>query len=392
MMICIVFDAYTMKPDSYNFQIKYLKKMKKLSLLLTLVLFAQCTFAQMGASPTFKAYSNFDFVSGEKVIAIEDFMQDSIGDFPARWNTNGSGEIVTIGNYEGRWLQINNGTTVFPEFVTGLPENFTLEFTITANATFKYASHWLSLVFTPTTEPRKLFGYNFPSKIEVAFTPLAEQGKSSIDIWDATSKSIITNLTSSNKFSLPQKPMVKVSVWRQKARLRVYLDDEKIWDIPRAFEPSVVYKKIVFSGSNGLQTEKRPFYISGFRFAVGVPDTRNKLITEGKFVTTGILFDKNADQIKRESYGTLKQIAQVLQENPEAKVKIIGHTDSDGEDAQNLDLSKRRAAAVKANLSSEFGIEANRLQIDGKGESQPAAPNTNPEGKANNRRVEFIKL
>ena len=78
-----------------------------------------------------------------------------------------------------------------------------------------------------------------------------------------------------------------------------------------------------------------------------LPDMRNKLITEGKLVSYGIYFDVNKDVVKPESYGTLKSIADVLTENAGVKVKIVGHTDADGDNAANLDLSKRRAAAVK---------------------------------------------
>ena len=74
------------------------------------------------------------------------------------------------------------------------------------------------------------------------------------------------------------------------------------------------------------------------------------------------------------------------------KVKIIGHTDADGNDKSNLDLSKRRAASVKEMLAKEFSIDETRMETDGKGESQPVDKNDNPAGKANNRRVEFIKI
>ena len=81
----------------------------------------------------------------------------------------------------------------------------------------------------------------------------------------------------------------------------------------------------------------------------------------------------------------------MLVENKDLKVQIVGHTDSDGEDAANLDLSKRRAASVKAALTREFAIDAGRMDTDGKGESQPVDGNNTPAGKANNRRVEFIR-
>lgn len=343
------------------------------------------------SAASFRTYSKFDFVPGEKITAIEDFTQDQIGDFPAKWNSNGSGEVVMMNNQPEKWLKLNSNTTAFPTFVNDLPENFTLEFRVAVNPDLNYAARFLAIVFTPSTEPKKIFAANFPLRVRVSFTPLkGVNGKTAVDMYGADSKSVIRNEMSTNQFFTPQKSMVKVAIWRQKTRLRVYLNEEKVWDLPQMFDPDANYKKMVFSTSN--LANDAAFYISGFRLAVGAADTRSKLVSEGKFSTTGILFDSNSDKIKPESYGTLKQIAQVLQENSDLKVRIIGHTDSDGDAAPNLDLSKRRAAAVKANLSNEFGIEAARLQTDGKGESQPAAPNTYAEGKANNRRVEFVKL
>ena len=100
----------------------------------------------------------------------------------------------------------------------------------------------------------------------------------------------------------------------------------------------------------------------------------------------------NSDKIQPSSYGVLKEIASTLKENPDVKVKIIGHTDSDGDDAKNLDLSKRRAASVRIVLSTEFGIDATRMETDGLGETKPVIDNKTSEGKAQNRRVEFVKL
>ncbi|MBK7138731.1 MAG: OmpA family protein [Bacteroidetes bacterium] len=143
---------------------------------------------------------------------------------------------------------------------------------------------------------------------------------------------------------------------------------------------------------DGYHNEGDAYFLTNLRVAVGAPDTRNKLITEGKYSTTGILFDVNSDKIKPESFGTLKEIAAVLTENPDVKIKIIGHTDSDGEDAKNLELSKKRSESVKIALNKDFGISLDRMQTDGKGETMPVGDNTTIEGKANNRRVEFIKL
>jgi outer membrane protein OmpA-like peptidoglycan-associated protein len=141
-----------------------------------------------------------------------------------------------------------------------------------------------------------------------------------------------------------------------------------------------------------IRFENGAALVSNIRIAIGAPDMRNKLLTEGKLISYGIYFDVNKDVVKPESYGTLKEIAGVLNENPDVKVMIIGHTDSDGSDAGNLDLSKRRSTAVKNELVKSFGIDAARIETDGSGESKPVAPNDTPSNKALNRRVEFIKL
>jgi outer membrane protein OmpA-like peptidoglycan-associated protein len=182
---------------------------------------------------------------------------------------------------------------------------------------------------------------------------------------------------------------VHVSMWRQRQRMRVYLNEEKVWDLPRAFLATAKLNMLVF----GLRVDdpKGEYYIGNLRLAVGAPDTRNKIVTEGKWVSHGILFDVNSDRIKGESYGSLKEIAGVLTEAADVRVVIVGHTDSDGDTAANLDLSRRRAVAVKTALATEFKIDAGRMDTDGKGEGEPVDKNDTPAGKANNRRVEFIR-
>lgn len=182
---------------------------------------------------------------------------------------------------------------------------------------------------------------------------------------------------------------IHVSVWRQRQRVRVYINQEKVWDVARALTASARLNAIFFSLPE--VDAANTYYVTNLRVGTGAPDTRNKMLTEGKWVSHGILFDVSSDRIKPESYGSLKEIAGVLTETKDLKVHIVGHTDSDGDDAANLDLSKRRAATVKATLAREFGIDAARMETDGKGESQPVDSNNTPAGKANNRRVEFIR-
>lgn len=341
------------------------------------------------ASPSLAAYSKFDFIPGEKVIFYEDFSQDAIGDFPALWNTNGSGEVVTTNLFPGNWLQFKpkSYTAIWTDQLLKLPDNYTIEFDIipTAGNEGNGMAGYMIRLFKCKNE-RAWDGGSIPGDAGFVFhteyygtpryrayinAPQAEH----IDFSGS-------NDDEGNKQKINQK--YHISIWVQKTRLRLYLNESKLFDLPRAISTTSKFDRFRIDDGAGL--------ISNIRIAVGAPDMRNKLMTEGKLVTYGIYFDVNKDIVKPESYGTLKEIAKILNEVPDVKVKIVGHTDADGQDAANLDLSKRRAASVKAELAKSFGVNADRLVTDGLGETQPVAPNDTPANKALNRRVEFIKL
>ena len=342
---------------------------------------------QGGAAPAFEAYSRFDFVPGEKVVAVEDFSQESIGDFPANWNTNASGEIVTIANRPGRWLKLTGAGVFVPEF-PALAENFTLEFDLLVAPKFDSGDRLNAAIV-------ELENLKEPAAWGVAdnrfhFDVLPEKPESSTQMEPRQDGVGVALVRATIKGFGPDGVPVHVSVWRQRQRVRVYFNENKVWDVPRALSPTAKYNAIVFFVP-GVD-EGSEYYLGNIRLAAGAPDTRNKLLTEGKWVTHGILFDVNSDKVRPESYGAIKEISNVLGENADVKVQIVGHTDSDGDAAQNLELSKRRAEAVRAVLIAQFKIDGTRLTTDGKGETQPIDKNETVAGKANNRRVEFVKM
>ena len=341
-------------------------------------------------SSSLKTYGKYDFVPGEKVVAYADFSQDEIGDFPNHWNTNGSGEVMTVEGKAGKWLNTGKEGFYIPIFINSLPENFTLEYDVIfiPPATLK-GPNTASFGFQLVSIDMKKDPFEYaPPRAQFEIDPYL--GSFDYESYAKAGYKILNNSTHVDGLERHQLHAYHVSVWRQKQRVRVYLDQNKVCDLPMVLSETEKYNAIRFI--TDLNNDGSNWLMSNIKLAVGAPDTRNKLMTEGKFSTTGILFDVNSANIKAESYGTLKQIAQVLQDNAEVKIKIIGHTDSDGDDAANLSLSKQRADAVKASLTKEFGIDESRMQSDGKGETQPAAPNTTLEGKAQNRRVEFIKI
>jgi outer membrane protein OmpA-like peptidoglycan-associated protein len=108
-------------------------------------------------------------------------------------------------------------------------------------------------------------------------------------------------------------------------------------------------------------------------------------------VVYDLFFDFNSEKVRAESEPTLREIAEVLRRNPDWALSIEGHTDNVASDQYNLELSSRRAAAVKAALGTRFGIAAARLTAAGFGESSPRDRNDTLEGRARNRRVELVR-
>ncbi len=120
-------------------------------------------------------------------------------------------------------------------------------------------------------------------------------------------------------------------------------------------------------------------------------DMSKALADSGKVALYGINFDTDKDTLRPDSEPTLKEIGKLMADDPGLKIHVVGHTDNQGKPDYNLDLSRRRAATVARELTSKYGIAANRMDSFGCGEYAPAASNDSEEGRARNRRVELVK-
>lgn len=331
-----------------------------------------------------ESFTQYDFIPGDKILFYEDFSQDAIGDFPALWTSNGSGEVKTVSVSDGKWLHLNGEDAVYCYMrKIDFPSNFIVEFDIIPDKEYSYDG----IIFT--------IYENLSDNTEVADDDLYP-GVAGIHIMLGSNEWETLGYKESGDWlraKASKNPVIMeetnhVIIWVQNRRVRIYHTGAKVLDAPTNIYPGVKFNRIRFSG---WDRNSHP-YITNIKITTAAPDMRSKLLTEGKIVSYGIYFDSGKDVVKPESYGSVKEIAAVLNENADVKIKIVGHTDSDGNDALNLDLSKRRAAAVKNYLVKEFGIAGERIQTDGMGEQQPVAANDKPENKAKNRRVEFIKL
>ncbi|MDZ7846939.1 MAG: OmpA family protein [Owenweeksia sp.] len=138
--------------------------------------------------------------------------------------------------------------------------------------------------------------------------------------------------------------------------------------------------------TNQAQPEQKVTYSANDKV---VKELKAELEEQNKLILYGINFETNSAVLKESSKGVLSNLGVLLQEDTNLKLVIEGHTDSDGSDSYNLELSEKRAKAVRAYLAAEYKINDSRLRAKGMGESYPIADNTNAVGKAANRRVEL---
>jgi len=205
---------------------------------------------------------------------------------------------------------------------------------------------------------------------------IVKDGKSRVSLTNKENRTISDNMA--EELTYENTVPVHISICAQGKRFRMWWNEKKLFDMPAISESLMPYQFGFKFGSVGGSD----FYVTNIRIAKDVPDTRAKF-EEGKLISN-ILFNTGTSQLKPESMGSLLDVSKVIKSGT-TPVKIIGHTDSDGEDAANLKLSQERAEAVKLILIKQYGVEADKLTTEGLGETQPIADNGNAEGKAQNR-------
>jgi outer membrane protein OmpA-like peptidoglycan-associated protein len=331
-----------------------------------------------------QVYSKFDFVPGDKQIFFDDFAMDFIGDFPSKWNTNGSGEVVTLGDSPKKWFSMIPGySTFYVPDIPALPEEYTIEFDIKATGLDKKTASTAILRIILTDDQKFKWG-NY-AYVDIPFCQYHPVG------FRVRNKrgDINNQITGDIRKVILQEPHISIAV--NKERLRLWVNEKKYVDIPRMIPLETPPNSLKFELLN-FKDGKERFFLKNIKVAEGGLDLRRKLIADGRVSTNGILFDSGSANLQPQSMGIIRQISQVLQQESAMNLNIVGHTDADGDDSFNMDLSKKRAEAVKNALINVYNVDSGRLQSEGKGESEPVGDNNTIEGKAQNRRVEFIKI
>ena len=326
--------------------------------------------------------AKYDFVPGTEIIFEDNLEGEQNGEFPSKWDlVQGNFEIASFDGSNVIYhmkCNMNGGGGIVPMLKNAkedyLPEEFTIEFD--AYFTENHGGYY-EICFGDYKNQQKL------DKEFILANKWIRIYKNSV-----SGKNFETNFYPGYKSGMYDKtPKWRhVAISFNKRALKVYLDDARVLNIP-----NLGYNPTGFSLGKQSVEGKDPGYTKNFRIAKGAVPLYDKFLTDGKFVTTGIKFDVNKATIKPESMGTINYVVKMMTDHPELKFSVEGHTDSDGETAANQKLSEARSKSVLEAMV-KLGISADRLTSKGHGESKPMAGNDTAEGKAQNRRVEFVKF
>ncbi len=331
----------------------------------------------------FTPYKNFDFIPGEKILFFEDFADGSTG----RWGAYDKNDLSIINQENKNWLDVKS-SNFFPLGLKTLPANFTLEFDAYIP---DGSSGTLDLRFLHKSQADALADPYLDNSSIIHISPVSQMPKTGLGGY--VTKVNNEEVSPKNEFTFfswqPQlgNYYARISFSRKGNTVSLWINKEKVLSDVDLFVAGTEYV-LSFHLQNYFVAENRMAF-TNFRLATGAAQPKTEMVTKKKFVTQNIYFDVNSDVIRPNSYSILKEIADGIKDVT-GMVSIIGHTDSDGKDTDNLVLSQKRAASVKRALVNEFGIAAEKLTTDGKGESEPLNKNGNPAEKAQNRRVEFI--
>ncbi len=340
------------------------------------------------APAALQAYQNYDFIPGDTIIFEDNFEKDEDGEFPSHWNqSDGQGAVNNFAGRKALTLTGGNLSQVSPAIKAPkyLADSWTVEYD-----TYVVDGVEMPRIFLQP-DNKKRGPARFAWSDWVGMINLSRNNFNDIQVETHTKDHADELMVQTANPDFMQKPGFKnqwhhVALAFREGRLKIYVDQFRVYSL----QDLGVRPQAIAFGAAGEKT--KPASISNVRISNGAGiKIVDKKFTDAKIVTHGINFDNDRATLKPESMGTLNMIVDILKNNPEIRFDIQGHTDSSGNAAHNLALSRQRAEAVKQQLVS-MAVDGARLSTNGLGDTKPIADNSSVEGRANNRRVEFVTV
>lgn len=331
------------------------------------------------APPSISMYQHYDFVPGDSILFADEFTGDQDGEFPSHWKlTKGQALINQVAGVAAFVLIDGNYCEVRPRMTTDnyLTDPFTVEFDSYSDGNIAQSGAILFLTFLNSDQNLQDGAIEFDNG--------DTEGRGDVSISGFQGSALSSALPEELKKQYANRWHHYAVIYKN-GQLKCYIDQYRILMDPDLGSVPLA----LWFGGVGDQTH--PIAISHVRVAKGGSmNLAGRKFTDAKIVTHGITFDVDQATLRPESMGTLNMVAGVLNQNPDLKFEIDGHTDHTGSQEHNKALSAQRAEAVKSQLI-QMGIDGNRLSTQGFGDTRPLGDNTTPEGRANNRRVEFVR-
>ena len=358
---------------------------------------AMLLFAGMTATAQETTYAKSDFVPGDEIIFDDNFEGEKLGEFPLRWDLldgyaemaqqqgcnviaftdNGLGQVMPLMKKKWDWL----------------PEVFTVEFDLYVapmnTGDVEDSSLDMSIYFGERGDDSYYnsssyvkFWYREDGSCNLTWSLLKPDGD------NQSSGEKMLGLNSGNSDYLEKDNPVVAGEWNHFAfsfnqrAFKGYVNGVRMINVPAMKAPGYLF---FASGAFYRYTG-----LSNVRIAQGALPLYDRLTNDGKIVSYAITFETGKADLKPESVIEINRVAKLMQEHPELEFEVQGHCDNTGTDAVNDPLSQQRAEAI-VNALVKQGIAQSRLTPVGKGSHSPIASNDTAEGRAKNRRVEFVK-
>lgn len=334
---------------------------------------------------TASEYAKSDFVPGDEIFFEDTFENEQMGEFPAQWDLMSG--YAEVGSVDGRKVTAftDDGFAEIQPLMNDqqhfLPDVFTLEFDMYLQTGDGLGGDELEIAFGNPDLP------NWNGRVEYVVVSFRDDGYSRYG-WTVQKPNGGGDITGEKYMGMDEGDSPLKDGWNHfafsfnKRAFKGYVNGVRVMSVPTAKVPSH------FWFNHGGQYKYA--CISNVRLAKGAVPLYDRLSSDGKIITYAITFETGKADLKPESMVEINRIAKLMQENPGIEFEVQGHCDATGSDKVNDPLSQKRAEAIVAALV-EQGIAESRLTPVGKGSHVPIATNSTDEGRAKNRRVEFVK-